>query len=305
MSISTPSGDQRRPSVISTGKKPPAGGKPGSDGARGKGATSATAEKSGSGTTPVGRQATGGKPATGGRPGAGAKPGAAGKGGGKGRKPITPVKVAQSRSWGPIALFVAVGVLAVGIVGYGAYAVYKGGRGWEDRANDISGLVNFRETNKAAVDPMPGKESHAWGPLEYTVVKPPVGSTHNFNWQNCMGDVYDAPIASEHAVHSLEHGAVWVTYRPDLPAEQVGKLAEKVRGNEFTMMSPYEGLDKPISLQAWGYQLKVDNADDGRIDEFISALRQNATIEPGAVCSGGITATGTTPRDLGKDGQGS
>ena len=61
-------------------------------------------------------------------------------------------------------------------------------------------------------------------------------------------------------------------------------------------MSPFAGLDKPISLQAWGYQLKVDNADDGRIDEFISALRQNAPSEPGATCTGGITATGTTRR---------
>ena len=39
-------------------------------------------------------------------------------------------------------------------------------------------------------------------------------------------------------------------------------------------MSPYPGLDAPISLQAWGYQLKVDNADDPRIDDFIKALRQ-------------------------------
>lgn len=309
MSISTPSGDQRRPSVVSTGKKPPAGGTPDASEAGGKtatGAKSATAEKSDNGkTAPAARQGTGGKSATGGRPGAGARPGAGKpKAGGKGRKPVTPVKVAQSRSWGPIALFVAVGVLAAAIIGYGAWAVYQGARSWEDRASDIQGLVNYRESNPAAVAPLPGKESHAWGPVEYTVVKPPVGSTHNYNWQNCQGDVYDAPIASEHAVHSMEHGAVWVTYQPDLPADQVEKLAAKVRGNEYMMMSPYEGLDKPISLQAWGYQLKVDNADDARIDEFIKALRQNASVEPGATCAQGITATGTTPRDLGKDQQG-
>jgi hypothetical protein len=71
------------------------------------------------------------------------------------------------------------------------------------------------------------------------------------------------------------------------------------------MMSPYEGLDKPISLQAWGFQLKVDKASDGRIDEFIKALRQNASLEPGTPCSSGdiITEPGTVPRDLGKDGQ--
>ncbi|BCB79519.1 hypothetical protein Pflav_059290 [Phytohabitans flavus] len=114
-----------------------------------------------------------------------------------------------------------------------------------------------------------------------------------------MGDVYDAPIASEHAVHSMEHGAVWVTYQPNLPKDQVDKLAERVRGTEKLLMSPYEGLDAPISLQAWGYQLKVDNADDSRIDDFIKALRVNASVEgPTALCAQGITATGTEPRNL-------
>jgi hypothetical protein len=101
-------------------------------------------------------------------------------------------------------------------------------------------------------------------------------------------------------VHSLEHGTVWITYRPDLPADQVAKLKEKVQGQEKMMLSPYDGLDKPISLQAWGFQLKVDNADDSRIDEFIKTLRVNASIEgPNANCAQGVTATGTTPRDLG------
>jgi hypothetical protein len=110
--------------------------------------------------------------------------------------------------------------------------------------------------------------------------------------------VYTSPIAKEQAVHSLEHGAVWVTYRPDLPANEIETLAGKVRDREFMMMSPYPGLDKPISLQAWGYQLKVDRADDGRIDEFIDALRKNATLEPQVGCSGGITDATEKPLDL-------
>jgi hypothetical protein len=267
MSISTPGGDQRRPSVVSTGKKPAAGAKP---------------------------VATG-------KPAAGAKPGRARPtGGGKGpRKPVAPVKVSKDRAWGPIALFVAVGVLAVAIVGYGAYAVYQGSKSWEDKAADIPGIANIRKSDPDSLK----YEKHQAGPIQYTKYSPPVGGVHNNSWQNCMGDVYDAPIANEHAVHSLEHGAVWVTYRPDLPKDQVDKLAAKVRGKEKMLMSPYTGLDKPISLQAWGYQLKVDNADDGRIDDFITALRQNASSEgPTALCTQGITATGTTPRELPQGG---
>ncbi|WP_433313551.1 DUF3105 domain-containing protein [Micromonospora chersina] len=261
MSISTPGGPERRPTVVSTGKKPAAG-----------------------------RPAAADRPA-GGKAGAGK--GTARPTGGKGRKPVTPVKVSQGRAWGPIALFVAVGVLAVGIIGVGAWAVYQGSQPWQKRADAINGIVDFRKKDKNLVK----GGNHQPGTIKYDV-SPPVAGPHNQAWQNCMGDVYDAPIANEHAVHSLEHGTVWITYRPDLPADQVEKLKAKVQGKEKLMLSPYEGLDKPISLQAWGFQLKVDNADDGRIDEFIKTLRVNASIEgPTALCDQGVTATGTTPRD--------
>ncbi|MBE1484823.1 DUF3105 domain-containing protein [Plantactinospora soyae] len=289
MSISTSGGEQRRPSVVSTGKKAPAGGKPAEDGKA-------------AGTKPAEGKAAGAKPA-----GTAAKTNPAGRvpanrpGGGGGKKPqqrrpVTPVRVSQGRSWGSIGLFVAVGVVTAAIIGYGAYAVIQNGKSWEDKASAIDGITNFRESDPSVVDPFPGKQSHEPGPLTYKIT-PPVGSSHNNAWQNCMGDVYDAPIANEHAVHSLEHGAVWVTYKSDLPADQVEQLAAKVRGNEFMLMSPVQNLDRPISLQAWGYQLKLDTAGDGRIDDFIGALRQNASMEPGAPCSGGITATGTAPRD--------
>jgi hypothetical protein len=114
-----------------------------------------------------------------------------------------------------------------------------------------------------------------------------------------MGDVYTAQIADEHAVHSLEHGAVWITYKPDLPQDQIDRLAQRVRDVPYMLMSPHPDLDSPISLQSWGYQLKVDDANDSRIDDFIRALRLNNTQEPGAICSGGITDTSPTPFDLG------
>lgn len=244
-------------------------------------------------STPSGEQKSPSSVKISGKPSAkpGAKPSSpSGKRGGGGpRKPITPVKVNQGRNWGPIALFAAVGVLAVSIVGFAVWSLYRPGGpaySWETRAKSISGIQTFPIADL--------KRDHSWDPQKYAQ-NPPVGGTHNYVWQQCMGNVYDAPIPSEHAVHSLEHGAVWITYRSDLPADQVKTLANKIKGKDFTLMSPVDGLDSKVSLQAWGYQLKLDDVNDGRIDDFVSALAKNATQEPGAGCSGGNTAVGTTP----------
>jgi hypothetical protein len=160
-----------------------------------------------------------------------------------------------------------------------------------------TGIINYLDPSSPAFDETVLTGPHFPGVLTYPM-SPPAGGPHNPRWQNCMGDVYPAEIAKEHAVHSLEHGAVWLTYDPALPQDQVDTLASKVNGVEYTMMSPFPGLDVPISVQAWGYQLKVDNATDERIDEFINEFRINATREAGAPCSGGITETSPTPFDV-------
>jgi hypothetical protein len=269
MSISTPGGSPERvPSTVSTDKKPPGGAKP-------------------PGGKPGGAKPGAGKAGSA-KPGAG-KPGGGKPGGGKGgpRKPIAAVKVNQSRNWGPIALTGVVLLIAVGIIGWAGYASFKGTRSYEENANAIKGIVNYRNSKDATI----ASRQHKQGPLTYTT-SPPVGGDHNPTWQNCSGDVYTQPIANEHAVHSLEHGAVWVTYKLGMPADQVKVLSDKVTGKDFMMISPIEGLDANVSLQAWGYQLKVDTVTDARIDEFIKALRVKASQEPGAACSGGTSNPG-------------
>jgi Protein of unknown function (DUF3105) len=235
-------------------------------------------------TSPRPSGKAGGKPAG---KGTGGKPTAKGTGR-PGRKPVKPIK--PSLPWGMIALGTAVAIFAFSIIGFGIWSVRDSGKPFGERsAQQIDGVKNFRKTEKLDRNHVKGKQTYKQSP--------PVGGNHNAQWQNCEGDVYTAQIPNEHAVHSLEHGAVWITYRPDLPKRQVDALAKKVKGTEFTMMSPYPGLDKPISLQAWGLQLKVDKASDSRVDEFIKVFRKNATMEPGAGCSQGVTATGTEPQE--------
>ncbi|WIM95639.1 DUF3105 domain-containing protein [Actinoplanes oblitus] len=209
------------------------------------------------------------------------------KSGKKGRKPVSPVKVSGGRNWGPIAVAAAVVLIAAGIIGYGVYASVQGSRDWTDKLADISGVVNYRAQKNPKID----DRTHKDGAQTY-VTSPPVGGAHNQSWQNCMGDVYTEPIANEHAVHSLEHGAVWITYKQGLAADQVDVLKKKVEGKDYMLMSPYAGLDKNVSVQVWGYQLKTDDVNDDRIDDFISAARIKASMEPGAACSSGNTTTG-------------
>jgi hypothetical protein len=119
---------------------------------------------------------------------------------------------------------------------------------------------------------------------------PPAGGPHNPVWQNC--GYYDQPIRDENAVHSLEHGAVWITYSPDLPQDQVTELQNIAQSRSYILVSPYPGLDSPVVASAWGKQVALDGASDPDLESFIKAYRIGPqTPEPGAVCTGGTAAT--------------
>jgi hypothetical protein len=115
---------------------------------------------------------------------------------------------------------------------------------------------------------------------------PPAGGEHNSTWQN--QGFYEEPIRNETAVHTLEHGAVWITYRPDLPQDQKDQLQEIVESQDCLLASPYPGLDAPVVASAWGAQLRLQGADDPNLERFIRSYRKGPqSPEPGATCTGG------------------
>ena len=135
-------------------------------------------------------------------------------------------------------------------------------------------------------------QDHVDGPVDYPQ-SPPVGGPHNPVWAACDGRVYDAPLPTERAVHSLEHGAVWVTWQPTLPAADVEKLHALIEGVDYRLGSPYPGLTKPVTVTAWGHQMDADSVDDPRIATFLDAYTNGPqTPEPGATCA---DPTGASP----------
>ncbi len=127
---------------------------------------------------------------------------------------------------------------------------------------------------------------HVAGPVQYAQT-PPVGGDHAPVWQNC--GFYREPIASELGVHSMEHGAVWVTYAPELSVSQVEVLRDLAADQTYVLVSPFPGLPTPVVASAWGVQLRLPSAGDRRLPEFVDRYRQGPqTPEPGAPCTGGV-----------------
>lgn len=132
-------------------------------------------------------------------------------------------------------------------------------------------------------------QGHVITPVDYEQ-DPPAGGEHDPAWLNC--GVYTEPVRSENAVHAQEHGAVWVTYQPDLPAEDVEALTDAMP-DTYVLLSPYPGLEDPVVVSAWGAQVKLDGPDDPRLETFIREYREGGTApEVGAPCTGGVDETG-------------
>jgi uncharacterized protein DUF3105 len=151
---------------------------------------------------------------------------------------------------------------------------------------------------------------HYDGPIRYAVT-PPAGGDHASKWMNC--GIYESPVPSERAGHNLEHGAVWITYRPNLPRDQVEKLEDfvlrqpmvvvvkngaRVETHErYIDMSPFPGLPAPIVISSWAHQLRVDSPDDPRLQRYVDTFRVSEKYGPeyGPTCEGQPEPIGGRP----------
>lgn len=168
-------------------------------------------------------------------------------------------------------------VAALGFQLYKATRPPKGG----DPHNDIPALQATKTFDYVGGD-------HTSDPVKYTET-PPAGGPHDPTWDKC-GMAYDAPPRNENAVHDLEHGTVWITYRPGLDTTDVQRLQTELEGLKSGkwMLSPYPGLPAPVVVTVWNAQLDLKGADDPRLPVFIQEYGDEHTApEPLSTCGGG------------------
>ncbi|WP_405683118.1 DUF3105 domain-containing protein [Streptomyces sp. NBC_00057] len=161
----------------------------------------------------------------------------------------------------------------------------------------LMSAANDKEEAEVEAKSSPVQGERTWDKLSQNHVEkkvdypmnPPVGGDHNPVWMNCDADVYAKAIPEENAVHSIEHGAVWVTYTSKAKPADIKKLGERVEATPYSLMSPVEDQTAPLMLSAWGKQVTVTSATDARVAQFFTKYVQGPqTPEPGAACTGGV-----------------
>ncbi|GAA1581546.1 DUF3105 domain-containing protein [Leucobacter aridicollis] len=150
---------------------------------------------------------------------------------------------------------------------------------------EIAGLTEFPNLPATHIDPAPVDYQESYG------MAVPAGGDHSQIWLNC--GVYSQPQQNENAVHALEHGAVWVTYDPDVATDEDISALRNAIPDQYTILSPYPGQPAPFMASAWGAQIEMESVSDARLAQFIDRYWKSADApEPGASCSGALQGPG-------------
>jgi hypothetical protein len=139
---------------------------------------------------------------------------------------------------------------------------------------DIPGVVVERASGR----------NHVRTPITYPGKQPPSGGSHNPYPLTC--GYYDSQPPNEFAVHSLEHGAVWIAYGPTTAPADVQTL-KALAQLDHVIVSPYAGMDAPITVVAWEHRLELQSVSDPRLQQFVDGYRNGSQApERGGACEG-------------------
>lgn len=116
---------------------------------------------------------------------------------------------------------------------------------------------------------------------------PPTSGGHYEEWET--KGIYKEQQPNEGLVHNLEHGYIWISYRPDASSKIVKQLEDFYGIGKKIIIEPRKENDKMIALAAWNWLDKFDPASPEalsdvelkRIQDFIDTYI-NQGPEPNA-----------------------
>ncbi len=79
--------------------------------------------------------------------------------------------------------------------------------------------------------------------------------------------VYDKSLPDETLVHNLEHGGVWISYKPTISQGVIDRLKEIAKKYKSkVILEPRAANDADIALTSWGRIFKFNLNQDGSFD---------------------------------------
>ncbi len=159
-------------------------------------------------------------------------------------------------------VFIGIGVATVLIMGGGIFFLSK----------------QDERLNKPLLGQEVKVESRSHVPDETQIVyssNPPATGEHYAT--TAHGGVYDVAPPDGNLVHSLEHGAVILWYKPDIPKDDIEKL-KKIFNEALgkSIMVPRKNLDVPVAVSSWGKVLRLQTIDEKQIKEFFETNHDRA-----------------------------
>lgn len=86
--------------------------------------------------------------------------------------------------------------------------------------------------------------------------------------------IYDTEFSDEQLIHNLEHGHIWIAYKPDTSKDQIELLANIAKSyGSKVIMAPRKENDTSIAVVAWQHVFKLTVVDEAQIKNFIDAYR--------------------------------
>lgn len=176
------------------------------------------------------------------------------------------------------------------VMGFGVWFLGRGGSSSKQNpdaplavSHPVAGTVEYPIVSRTHIDE--GTYGSGYNS------NPPASGPH---WASpAQKGIYDKSESDERYIHDLEHGYIWITYRPTvadsqsstssaglkpgLDQESVDKLKAIVKADDWKIvMTPRDRDDSKIALVAWGRVLNMDSFDEKKVKDFISTYRNRA-----------------------------
>lgn len=129
------------------------------------------------------------------------------------------------------------------------------------------------EARPGVEQPNKGQKHVEEGSVKYGGGVPPTSGEHASPapWQ-----VYKQEVPDINTIHNLEHGGIVITYKPDLPAEQIAKIeglfSKPYSRKKFSpikaLVAPRTANESPIIMSSWTRNLQLDAYDEEKMVDY-------------------------------------